>query len=204
MMLWRCVLVTCAVLLLAVPGNAAEPDYDGLAELIQNSAGDTPAMCSAIRRLSAVLKNNPEDAELLRMRVNAYRSIGDYFSARKDAEKLASMFPGFTPYQMLRCMLRESTGVPEDEYLECYQKVLSSFGSESLRQKDPHGYILVLLLAKDPEAEKLRRQYSDALIRPSGSYDITREQLIHFDRRHIVPRVEPGTTWRNPCTGQPR
>ncbi len=185
---------------LATQAYAAGPDYDGLNSLLYESAGNNEAMCDAIRTLSRELARRPDDAELLRMRVNAYRSVGDYFSAKKDAEKLARMFPGFTPYRVLNCMLLESTGAAEKDYLACYRGVLSSFGSDSLKEKDPHGHVLVLLLAKAPEAEKLRRQYSQALTPEANGYNVTREQLLHFDRRAIVPRVEPGVAWQNPCS----
>lgn len=186
----------------ATGARAAGPDYDGLDWLLHESAGDQDAMCSAISTLSRELARYPDDAELLRMRVNAYRSVGDYFAAKEDSAKLTRMFPGFTPYRVLDCMLLESTGAAEKDYLACYRGVLSSFGSDSLKEKDPHGHILVLLLAKAPEAEAMRRRYSQSLTSDSNSYNITREQLLHFDRRAIVPRVEPGAPRPNPCGRQ--
>lgn len=179
--------------------RAAGPDYEGLDWMLREAAGNQDAMCAAISTLSRELTRHPDDAELLRMRVNAYRSVGDYFAAKDDTAKLVRMFPGFAPYRLLDCMLLESTGAAEKDYLACYRGVLSAFGSDNLKEKDPHGHILVLLLAKAPEAEAMRRRYSQALTSDSNSYNVTREQLVHFDRRAIVPRIEPGNPRPKPC-----
>lgn len=176
---------------------AGEPEYSVLQSLLERSAGNTAEMCAAIRHVSAELKKYPNDAELLRMRVNAYRSIGSYFSAKKDADKLAGMFPGFAPYQLLKCMLLESTGGTERACLACYNNVLRSYGNEYLKPKDPYGYVLLLFLAKSPDAEKTAREYLTSL--PRAESDSIRAKLRYFDRRAIVPRIEPGTPWRDPC-----
>ena len=81
-------------------------------------------------------------------------------------------------------LLLEWTGAPAEQYLTCYNKAAELFARQG-RTKDIN-YIVAMLFAKAPNAEKVKNDYLSGLKKGSSEDRLFGEALRNFNRQRLL------------------
>ena len=100
--------------------TALAVDYDQLGDLLGEAFGDEKRTCAVIRMLDREISARPDDESLRKMRIAAYGSLADPYSAKPDVDFLAAQHPDSPLFQLQKCLYAEATGAPQEENRLCY------------------------------------------------------------------------------------
>ena len=182
---------------LLLPDAGLAVDTQKLGELLEEAFGDEEQICAAIKTLDREISARPDDESLRKLRIAAYGSLADPYSAREDVDFLVSRHPDSPAFQLQKCLYAEATGATQAENRLCYLRVAECCRQVGEADAHSHEYLLALLLADAPEAEEAMRQFLAAL----GDSPLDRalkENLSHFSRNSLVRKIDPETI-RHPC-----
>lgn len=185
------------LLFLTAPCTAPARDYAELNAMMGQALGDEAKMCAFIEKVSRELKIHPEDRGLRSLRITAYSSMGDFFSAKPDVEVLAASEPDSPSARFMLCMYEEATGADKESYLACYARTAEMFEEKGMSKNDSLNYLYALLLAESPKAEAVKERYLSTLSDSPWDQDM-RSILENFSRDMLVTRLEPAQV-RKPC-----
>ena len=156
-------------------------------DLLISSENDPDKIQKVLYVLSEEIAKQPDSRDLLRLRVKIYTSIGDINAAYSDVTKLVSLKPNVSSYNYWKCIYEESLGFPQDSCIQCYEKVLKLIAEELGDNKEKDlGYIIVLLMAQNPEGKQLADNFVTTL--SNSTFDLyTKNELQNFDRNKFLP-----------------
>lgn len=187
------------VCLLLLAGSAAGQamEFGVLNSLLGRAMGDEAETCAIIGLINREIAANPGDERLLNLRIAAYGSLYDPYSAKPDVDALAALHPDSPGMQLQKCLYEEATGADKSTCRACYMGVAAL--CEKLGKADAHSheYLLALLLAEAPEAAAAKQRFLDALSDSPMDRDL-RETITHFSRETMIRKVDRSEI-RHPC-----
>lgn len=183
--------------LLASPGAGQAMEFGELNSLLGRAMGDEAETCAIIGLINREIAANPGDERLLNLRIAAYGSLYDPYSAKPDVDALAALHPDSPGMQLIKCMYEEATGADKSACQACYMGVAAL--CEKLGKADAHSheYFLALLLAEAPEAAAAKQRFLDALSDSPMDQEL-RKSITHFSREMMIRKVERSEI-RHPC-----
>lgn len=191
------VLALACFLLLAVPGPGHTVEVPELDALLGHAIGDDAKMCAFLDTINQEIAAHPGDEHLLQLRIAAYDSLLDPYSAKPDVDLLAAMHPDSPMAQLGKCMYAEATGAEKSEYLACYNQVADLFEKQGKATENSADYLFVLLLAESPKAAAVKQRFLDNLT-DSPMDQESRAIMTNFSREMWSRRVDPSEV-RHPC-----
>ncbi|HJD97708.1 hypothetical protein [Mailhella massiliensis] len=176
--------------LLFCPGHAPAADDETLWQLLYEAFGNEERVCAVLERIDHELSLRPEDEGLLNMRISAYGSLHDPYSAKPDVYALARLHPDSPVHQLQKCMVDEATGMEMEACRSCYLNVAALCERTGRTDGDDAGeYLMALLLAESPKAREVKQRFL-ARLTDSPTDQLLREVMTHFSRDMAVGRVE--------------
>lgn len=185
------------LLLLAASGAGQAADGVDFNAMLREAFGDESKTCAFIEAVSKEIAAHPEDGHLRSLRIAAYESLYDPYSAKPDVDALAALHPDSPGMQLIKCMYEEATGADKSACQACYMGVAAL--CEKLGKADAHSheYFLALLLAEAPEAAAAKQRFLDALSDSPMDQEL-RKSITHFSREMMIGKVERSEI-RHPC-----
>lgn len=165
-------------------------DSAQLGDLLWKAFGDDERTCAVIRMLNREISSRPDDERLRNLRIAAYASLTDPYSAKADVDFLAALHPTSAPFQLQKCLYAEATGAPREENRRCYLRVAELCRQQGKADAHSHEYMLALQLAEAPEADEAMRQFL-ATLSDSPMNQALKEILADFSREQMIRRVDP-------------
>ena len=165
-------------------------DADQMGDLLWEAFGDDERTCAVIRMLDREISVHPDDERLRNLRIAAYGSLTDPYSAKTDVDFLAALHPDSPAFQLQKCLFTEATGAAQEENRRCYLRVAELCQQQGKADAYSHEYLLALLLAEAPEAEEAMRRFLAALSN-SPMDQALKKHLKDFSRQNLVRKVDP-------------
>lgn len=187
----------CSLFFLAVPFFGQARDYSELNEMLKQAYGNDEKICAFIDRISREIEQDPQDGHLRSLRITAYNSFGDFYSAKPDVEFIVALTPDSPAARFILCTYEEATGADKESYLACYARVAQMFEEQAMSKNDSLTYLYALLLAESPKAEAVKERYLSTLSASPWDQDL-RATLENFSRNMLVTRLGPDHV-RHPC-----
>lgn len=182
---------------LCEPCAGLAADASQLGGLLDEALGDAERTCAVIKQLDREISSRPDDERLRNLRIAAYGSLADPYSARPDVYALAALHPDSPPFQLQKCLYAEATGATQEENRLCYLHVAQLCRRSATADAYPQEYLLSLLLADSPEAAEAKRAFL-ATLTDSPMDQALKETLASFSRERFVKKIPPDTI-RHPC-----
>lgn len=177
------------LLLLASAGAGHAMEFEVLRSLLGRAMGDDVETCAVIGLINREIAAKPGDERLLNLRISAYGSLYDPYSAKPDVDALAALHPHSPGMQLKKCLYEEATGADKSACRACYMGVAAL--CEKLGKADAHSheYLLALLLAEAPESVAAKRRFLDALSDSPMDQEL-RKSITHFSRDMMIRKVD--------------
>lgn len=182
-------MVLAGLLLLAGSGAGQAAEGVDFNAMLRDAFGDENKTCVFIGTISKEIAVHPEDGHLRSLRIAAYGSLYDPYSAKPDVDALAALHPDSPDMQLTKCLYEEATGADKSACRACYMGVATL--CEKLGKADAHSheYLLALLLAEAPEAAAAKQRFLDALSDSLMDQEL-HKTLTHFSRDRMIRKVE--------------
>lgn len=177
-----------------MPIASAQADFESfykINKLLISTDNDPDKISDVISVLSEEIERQPDNRDLIRLRVKIYTSIGHLDEAYKDVIDLISLKPNVSMYQYWKCTFEEAFGNSKSSCIQCYEKASELVAKElGDKKENDFGYICVLLLAENPQGEKLAEKFLQKLTNSTMDQHL-REMLENFDRKKFLPDYNP-------------
>ena len=148
---------------LVLSGAGLAADTDRLEKTLEDALGDEERICAVVRTLDREISARLDDERLRNLRIAAYGSLSDPYSAGADVDFPAARHPDSPAFQLQECLYAEATGEAQSENRLCRLRVVECCRESGEDNAQSHEYLLALLPADAPEAEEARQQFLAAL-----------------------------------------
>lgn len=171
--------------------QADQESFYKIYKLLISADNDPDKISDVISVLSDEIERQPDNRDLLRLRVKIYTSTGHLDEAYKDVLYLISLKPNVSMYQYWKCTFEEALGNSISSCIQCYERASDLVAIELGDNKEnDFGYICVLLLAENPQGKKLAEKFLRKLTNSTMDRHL-RETLENFDRKKFLPNYNP-------------
>jgi len=171
--------------------QADQESFYKIYKLLISADNDPDKISDVISVLSEEIERQPDNRDLLRLRVKIYTSTGNLDEAYKDVLYLISLKPNVSMYQYWKCTFEEALGNSISSCIQCYERASNLVAIELGDNKEnDFGYICVLLLAENPQGKKLAEKFLRKLTNSTMDRHL-RETLENFDRKKFLPNYNP-------------
>lgn len=185
------IILIISILITISSALADQESFYKIYKLLISADNDPDKISNVISVLSREIERQPDNRDLLRLRVKIYTSIGHLDEAYKDVLYLVSIKPNVSMYQYWKCTFEEALGNSTSSCIQCYKKASELVAIELGDDKEnDFGYICVLLLAENPQGKKLAEKYLRKLTNSTTDQRL-RETLENFDRKRFLPNYNP-------------
>jgi hypothetical protein len=177
-----------------LPSQADHESFYKVHNLLISAGNDPDKIQDVISVISDEIEKDPDNRDLLRLRVKIYTSTGKLHEAYKDILCLVSLKPEVSMYQYWKCIFEESFENLNKSCLQCYEKAYELAAVELGDKKDnDFGYICLLLLAENPRGQILAEKFMQTLTNSTEDQHL-REMLENFDRKKFLPDYNPDSS----------
>lgn len=177
-----------------MPIASAQADLESfykINKLLISTDNDPDKISDVISVLSEEIERQPDNRDLIRLRVKIYTSVGNLEEAYKDVIYLASLKPNVSMYQYWRCTFEEVFKNATRSCFQCYEKASELVAKElGDKKENDFGYICILLLAENPQGKILADKFLQKLTNSTMDQHL-RETLENFDRKKFLPDYNP-------------
>lgn len=171
--------------------QADQESFYKIYKLLISADKDPDKISDVISVLSEEIERQPDNRDLLRLRVKIYTSTGHLDEAYKDVLYLISLKPNVSMYQYWKCTFEEALGNSLNSCIQCYERASDLVAIELGDNKEnDFGYICVLLLAENPQGKRLAEKFLRKLTNSTMDRHL-RETLENFDRKKFLPNYNP-------------
>lgn len=174
---------------LVLSGAGLAADTDRLEKTLEEALGDEERICAVVRTLDREISARPDDERLRNLRIAAYGSLSDPYSAGADVDFPAARHPDSPAFQLQECLYAEATGEAQSENRLCRLHVVECCRESGEDNASPTSICLRCCLRMP---RKRRRQGSSFLPRwVIPLWSSAKESLSRFARASLVRKLMP-------------